>query len=212
LEALAEDGDPSILAGLLPGLRIGSPIAPGVWVVHTANNPIFTAGAPDRGEGLEGLAEDGTAAPLANALRDNTGIQDAGVFAIPLGANSPAPAHPGESYQFEIRARDGERLSLATMFVQSNDLFIAPDGNGIALFDANGDPISGGISLQLQLWDAGTESNEQPGTGANQPLRQATANTGHDENGNVVLITVINDGYTYPAAYRIIRVTIQPQN
>jgi len=44
---------------------------------------------------------------------------------------------PGGSYQFNFTANPGEKLSLATMFVQSNDLFYAPNGMGINLFDAS---------------------------------------------------------------------------
>ena len=34
-----------------------------LYVVHTNRGPVFTSGQPDRGEGLEALAEDGPAAP-----------------------------------------------------------------------------------------------------------------------------------------------------
>ena len=35
-----------------------SPLAPGVWVLHTEADPLFTEGAADFGLGLEALAED----------------------------------------------------------------------------------------------------------------------------------------------------------
>jgi len=40
-------------------------ISPGIWVVHTAPGPLFTTGQPDRGNGLEALAEEGNPAALA---------------------------------------------------------------------------------------------------------------------------------------------------
>ena len=93
------------------------------------------------------------------------------------------------------------------MFVQSNDLFYAPGQSGIALW--NGDtPISGDITMNIDLWDAGTEANEFPGAGLNQPPRQSGANTGTAENGTVRLVS---DGFTYPATTSAIRVTITPQ-
>ena len=62
------------------------------------------------------------------------------------------------------------KLSFATKFVQSNDLFYAPDGEGIAVWGDDG-PITGDITDQIMLWDAGTEVNQEPGTGADQPIR-----------------------------------------
>ena len=90
------------------------------------------------------------------------------------------------------------------MYVQSNDLFLAPGETGIALF-VDGQPISGDITDQIDLWDAGTEVNEEPGVGANQAPRQAAANTGADEGG---VVRLVDDGYTYPAVADIVLITI----
>ena len=43
-------------------------VAPGVFVIHTAADPLFSAGMAERSEGLEDLAEDGNATMLAEAL------------------------------------------------------------------------------------------------------------------------------------------------
>ena len=40
------------------------------------------------------------------------------------------------------------------MFVASNDLFYAPNGDGIELFNGN-TPVTGDITSQILLWDAG---------------------------------------------------------
>lgn len=131
-----------------------------------------------------------------------------GVFNTPADADGPGPLLPGSAYEFAVQAKPGEVLSLATMFVQSNDLFYGPNGQGIALFDANGNPIAGEVTGQLELWDAGTEVNQAPGFGADQAPRQAGPDTGADENG---VAQPVSDGYTYPAAVEIIRVTVTPQ-
>ena len=94
------------------------------------------------------------------------------------------------------------------MFVQSNDLFYAPDGKGINLFNADGSAISGDITGQISLWDAGSEVNEAPGFGANQAPRQAGPNTGADENG---VVQIVADGYSYPATADTILVTISAE-
>lgn len=172
LEALAEDGDPSILmARLVDQSGLVTPFAPGVWAVHTAANPLFSAGRPDRGLGLEALAEDGDPSTLGEALADQKRIISAGVFNIPVGAAGPEALLPGNAYEFSIEAAPGDHLSFATMFVQSNDLFFSPDGMGIALFGADGAPISGDVTDQILLWDAGTEVNQLPGFGADQAPR-----------------------------------------
>lgn len=159
---------------------VAVPLAPGAFVVHRAPNALFTVGG-QASAGLEGLAEDGGGATLASEV-------NGGSFSVPVGATAGGPLFPGGQYQFSFDAVDGDALSFATMFVQSNDWFYAPDGAGIALFD-NGNAISGDISDQLKLWDAGTEADELPGFGANQAPRQAAANTGAtDENTAIRLV------------------------
>ena len=161
------------------------PLAPGVWVVHQTADPLFTTDQTDRGEGLEALAEDGNPAALGTSLAAN--FANSGVFNTPLGADQSGPALPGDIYSFTFSASPGDYLSFATMFVQSNDLFYAPSGQGIALFDKDGNPIAGNVSDQVSLWDSGTEVDEEPGTGLNQAPRQSGPNTGDDESGLVVL-------------------------
>ncbi|MGI9628715.1 MAG: spondin domain-containing protein, partial [Longimicrobiales bacterium] len=205
LEALAEDGDASTLAGNNAATTgVTTPIAPGVWAVHTAAGALFTAGAADSGAGLEGLAEDGDPAPLNTSITGATGVASNGVFNTPVGASGPGPVGSGASYSFSVMAEPGDYLSFATMFIQSNDAFYAPSDAGIALFSGD-TPTSGDVTSQVMLWDAGTEVNEEPGVGSNQAPRQAGADTGTDEGGNVRLI---DDGFTYPSP--VLRVTITP--
>ena len=61
----------------------------------------------------------------------------------------------------------------------------------------------------ILLWDLGTEVNETPGFGPNQPLRQSGANTGPDEGG---VIREVDDGFRYPATSEFLRVTVSPAN
>jgi hypothetical protein len=182
-----------------------TPFAPGVWVVHTAADPLFSAGQADRGQGLEALAEDGDPTALAAAVAGQAGVSTSGAFNTPVGATDPGPLPPGEAYEFTIVAVPGDMLSLATMFVQSNDLFYAPDGAGIALFNSDGTPVSGDVTGQIQLWDAGTEANQEPGVGPDQAPRQAGPDTGPDENG---VVQIVSDEFAYPDTSSTILVTI----
>ena len=115
---------------------------------------------------------------------------------------------PGESESFTFNAGKGSYLSFATMFVQSNDLFYGFGEAGLALYDGNGDPVTGDVTGMVELWDAGTEVNEEPGVGPNQAPRQSGPNTGDDENGTVELIQDINDGFTYPTTNTILKISI----
>ncbi len=207
LESLAEDGDPSTLATVLGGGDFATPLAPVVWTVHgdtMGAGVFFTTDEADRGQGLEALAEDGNPAPLAESLMES----NHGVQAVPDGADGPGPAFPGDSYSFSVTASAGEYLSFATMFVQSNDLFYGPDESGIALFDDMGQPVAGRVTRQIDLWDAGTEVNQEPGVGADQAPRQAGPDTGADEMGVVLLEADAADMYEYPPVAATIRVTI----
>ncbi len=193
------------------GSSLATPFAPGPWVIHRDANPLFSAGEADRGLGLEAVAEDGNPGPLAEALMTQAGILSSGVFNTPFGASGPGPLLPGRAYEFAVTAVPGDYLNFATMFVQSNDLFYSPNGMGIALFNEDGSPRFADVTVDIQLWDAGTEVNEEPGLGANQAPRQSGPNVGDDETGTVVAIADGAEdagGYTYPNAADVIKVTI----
>jgi hypothetical protein len=216
------------------GSGFPTPLAPGVGVVHTDPAPLFINGSHDYGMGLEGLAEDGDAGPLATVLGRHTGVNTllapvayavhqgpspvfatgqrashglerlaedggpmdllaelsglSGAAAVGRGADGPGPiAPPHGNYSFEIVASPGDYLSLAAMFVQSNDWFFALQDQ--PLFDAAGRPISGNFTHVVHLYDAGTEVNEPIGFGPNQAPRQPRPNTGASEGGVVQQVT-----------------------
>eukprot|EP01029_Cantina_marsupialis_P010711 TRINITY_DN243595_c0_g1_i1.p1 TRINITY_DN243595_c0_g1~~TRINITY_DN243595_c0_g1_i1.p1 ORF type:complete len:210 (+),score=46.90 TRINITY_DN243595_c0_g1_i1:47-631(+) len=181
-----------------------SPFAPGVFVLSGAGYPLFQDGMIQAGNGLEKLAEDGGPGDLDTYVASLPTVLGHGIFSEPVGQSDDAPIFPGDAYEFTFFAAEGDYLNLASMLIQSNDLFVAFDDMGIALFN-NGVPVTGDVSSMLKLWDAGTEVNEYPGAGNNQAPRQAGPNTGDTEAANVM---VVNDGFTYPAVNELIRVTI----
>jgi hypothetical protein len=130
-----------------------------------------------------------------------------GVFTTPVGTSTAGPATPGNAFEFTFYAGKGQRLSFVTMFGRSNDLFFAPDGKGIELYDGDM-PLSGDITSKISLWDAGTEINEMPGAGLYQANTQAAPNTGPSENKPVMEISQVNDGFTYPSVSSVIKVMI----
>jgi hypothetical protein len=160
------------------------PFAPGVWVVHSEADPLFAAGEMDRGLGLEAIAEDGDPSSLAAALAGQAGVEASGVFNTPVGASGPGPLLPGQAYEFTFSTTmTTSQLSLATMFVHSNDVFASPDGEGISLFGSGGTLQMGerDVTTEFTFWDAGTEVNEAPGMGPNQAPHQAGPDTGAAE-------------------------------
>lgn len=200
LEMLSEDGNNAMLGDhLMMNAGLVGPFAPGVFAVYEGLNPIFKSGE-NASNALQGLAEDGNVS-MFNFDATN-GVNTWETFAIPMGGSAPAPIFPGEKYQVSFMASEGDMLSFATMFVQSNDVFVAPEG--ISLF-SNGLAMTGDITMYLKLWDAKTEMNEFPGAGMYQAPRQAGANMGMDESG---MVEMVNDGFTYPAVANIIKVTL----
>lgn len=203
IEAIAEDGMPGVHAEELAALTgVTVPLSPGAFAVHNADVEFFTEGET-ASDGIEGIAEDGTPTALVGALSGIDGIGDSGAF-------GEAPIGPGGSYTFEVEAAPGDYLSFGTMFVQSNDLFYAFAPEGLPLYDSNDQPVSGDVTNNVTLWDAGTEADEEPGVGLNQAPRQSGPDMGPDESGSITTVQGQDDGFVYPSTDEIIRVTITP--
>ncbi len=218
LEAIAEDGNAGPLgASLADRTGLIVPMSPGVWAVHKEDvMPLFTSGEPDRGLGLEGIAEDGSAAELGGNLPGTEGVGASAVFNTPVGADMPGPIGPGGSYAFTVTAKPGYNLSLATMFVQSNDLIYTFEDNGLPLFK-DGAPVSGDVTDYVLLYDVATEVDQFPGAGLDQVIRQSAPDTGADDDDDRIGRLVADgqtpaaDGFVYPETKSIIRVTVTPE-
>ncbi|WP_421810885.1 spondin domain-containing protein [Flagellimonas sp.] len=188
LERMAEDGNNEItVMELDENSGYVSPFAPGAFGI---NNPVFEEGVAST-EAFEALAEDA----------DPSGYDN--IFNTPVGAAGPGPIFPGDSFSFEFTAENGDMLSFASMLGQSNDWVVGTEG--IALFE-NGTPISGDITLELSIYDSGTEVDQYPGAGADQAPRQSGPDTGAEENGLVAEETEIADNV--PSIEHLVRVTI----
>ena len=113
---------------------------------------------------------------------------ESGTVAIPEGESEAGPAFPGHSFKFSFHAGPSHKLSFASMYGLSNDGFYAPDGNGISLYNA-GTPVTGDITSQIMLWDAGTEINQMPGPD--------NPHDGAETSDPVQLMSAVGDGYDY---------------
>lgn len=182
----------------------------GVCAVTGNDGPLFSAGRKDRGNGLKSLAEDGDPAALGAYLKQTYGSA-AGTFMTAVGAMKPGGIRPGHTFEFSVAAKPGDKLYLAMMFGQSNDWFYAPDGNGIALFDNGGRPISGKVTSQIHLYDAGTEADEEPGIGPHQGPRQKMTNSGPPAVGADAVVHLVNSNAPYANVAGVMRVTVIAQ-
>jgi hypothetical protein len=200
-------------------------ITPGAYAVHTGSNPAYTEGEA-ASVGLEAIAEAGipTGFPsdpgLVTELSGAANVSTAGAFTpsdTTVDPNDPTgnvpgapPIAPGGAFEFTVTASADEKLTFATMLVPSNDAFYAADGDGIALFDANGDPVAGDVTDQVGLFDAGTEPNTEPGSGSDQAPAQTSPDQGADEGGVVRPISQVSNAGDYPSAADSIRVSVEP--
>jgi hypothetical protein len=205
LELIAESGRGAMLADELRSLTgWATPISPGVFAVHQDAEPLYSLGLTDRGEGLEVLAESGNNTVLSAGQR--AAVSSIGAFDMPVGAAAKAAAKPGDAFEITVSGMPGDRVSFATMFGMSDDWFFATEPDGIALFDDDGNPISGEVTEQIGIYDAGTELDEEPAIGADTGPQQLAPDQGPAD----PIRLVREADYAVPASAHL-RVTLTPQ-
>jgi hypothetical protein len=192
------------------GGAVSVPLSSGAYLVHSSDINPFVQSGVSSSDALKTLSQNG----YPYTLRAE--VPGSGVFDTPDGSFIPSLIDSGESYTFTVTAVPGDKLSLLTMFVQSNDWFYSThsDNGGISLFDDAGVPISGDVSDRLTLWESDTEEDQEPGTGPGQAPRQ---NVSEDRgiatvNGTVGSLTEKGklDGLITLLSGEVIRVTITP--
>lgn len=192
LDELAESGRVRTLSeSLAEASGVATGFSPAQYVVHHTGEPLFTAGTPDRGLGLEEVAESGNTSVLNAELGVvfPEGATQKGVMNLVEGAEGPGPLRPGQTYVLTVTAEPGDRISFASMFGASNDWIIATPSDGIALFDDDGRPLTGDFTADLGFYDVGTEIDEEPGVGAHTGPNQSGPDDGPaDPDANVRMV------------------------
>ena len=205
LEALAEAGPPT-----------GFPNEPGL-----VDELGMMADGSMNGDDSMGDSEDDSMGDNENDSMGSSTVVDWGAYTPddtvadpndPMGEVPGAPPiAPGGAFEFEIEAEPGQRLSIASMFVPSNDIFFAAAEGGITLWPEDGEPVEGDVTDSIDLFDAGTEPNGQPGFDPDQAPAQSSPDQGGDEGGVVRPLSDVDDGFEYPDVDDAIQVTLSPQ-
>lgn len=208
VEVVIESGDGGAFdvtvrtTGVDEGFPILTPVA---WAVHTDATSLFQIGAP-ASEEMEAVAEDGVTGPLADALQADPAVGSSGV-------EGDGPVMPGGEYSFSVTpSAVYPYLSFATMFVPSNDIFLAFGPSGVRLVDEGGTPrsdedIAADVEASLAAWDAGTEQDQAGAGGADQAPREI--GTGEPEGDGTV--RVVPDGvWSYPNVADVVQITLRP--
>ena len=185
-------------------------LSPGVVAIHRGYAPLFKTGQA-ASSGLRQLAENGS----PNGLRTASVGQSSGKWptggvwtpqpvpaATPQPPAAPSPQNSGgrvtvfgngmepigprQHVEFTLQARPGDQLTLITSLLETNDFYFSTNEWGIALYDANGRPRTIAATKFINMWDAGTEVNEEPSRGKFQPARQPWANSGAADPDNRV--------------------------
>lgn len=212
LKEIAEDAQVDVrMEAVEPITGVLVPFSPGSYAVHSEEVSFHNVGG-SASEGIELIAEDGNAGMHASTLQNTDGVKSSGTF-----GDGPTP--PGVTQSFTVEATPGDRLSLATMFVQSNDFYFAFPETGISLFTDEGVPVNGSMTSQIDVYNAGTEPEEESGVGRTQAPRQpASGNFGPDDDENITALEdsdgdgyLDKDGFTYDRPADVIEVTVTPQ-
>lgn len=126
------------IENLAPGQPFSAPVA----ATHKEGLHMFQVGQP-ASEEIEAIAEDGKYMPMFEKLNGSDMVtQTAAVI-----------THIVNSATLEITAHPGDRFSLATMLICTNDGFTGLDAVQL--------PETGSAEFMLETYDAGTENNTE---------------------------------------------------
>ena len=174
--------------------------------------------------GMAGMIGEGGGAGASNAEKFTVTLENiapvkaftsSGVFNMPVGSTVITPAMPGQRFVFTVDAGRNQTLHFATMLGATNDLFFAPDGKGISLYDNVGNAIgttaAADVTSQVFLWDAGTELNQEPFLGPDT-VKPNVVNTGLADTVKTVrkYDKAVGGGFAYdfPAVNTLVQVTV----
>ncbi|MFC2031307.1 spondin domain-containing protein [Chloroflexota bacterium] len=133
-------------------LSYPQPLSPPVAATHRSGVGLFSLGRKASPQ-LEALAEDGDQIQLYDLLSGSPEVTEVVNVGVPLTPREQVVGSFVDSATFEISARPGDRFSLATMLICTNDGFAGLDRVRLPWRVQSVFPLYG--------FDAGTENNTQ---------------------------------------------------
>ncbi len=120
------------------------PLSPAGVVIHRRSVDVWSVGSP-ASAGVAAIAEDANLPIFVDTYDGVNGVRQAFV-------GGDAPAGPGGEITFEFDARRGQRISLVSMLVNTNDAFTGLDSVRLR---------NGVREYYVDAYDAGTEANNE---------------------------------------------------
>ena len=148
----ADSHDTATYRVTIVNLSHGQPLSPPVAATHGRRISMFNLRRQASPE-LEALAEDGDQIPLYDLLGGLPKVTEAVDVAMPLMPYGQVFGDFTDTVTFDISAKPGDRLSLATMLICSNDGFTGLSSVRL--------PWRVQRVYTLRGYDAGTENNTQ---------------------------------------------------
>ncbi|MCB9011050.1 MAG: spondin domain-containing protein [Actinobacteria bacterium] len=141
------------------------PLSPPLVVVHNHHTRVWSPGTLASSV-VAGVAEDANNGPAVAAFSSLPGVRSA-TTGVDVGASAAAPIGPGASQSYVVRGRPGDRLSLVSMLVNTNDGFTGLHGVRLRAGHT--------VSVRVNAYDAGSEMNNQlashiPGPAGGSPF------------------------------------------
>lgn len=148
----ADDDDNATYRVTIENLTSGQPLSPPVVATHGGGIRMFTVGRQASSE-LEAIAEDGNQIPMADFFRASDRVTDVVDVGMPLSPSGTSPMGFMDAVTVGIEAHQGDKLSLATMLICTNDGFTGLDRAKL--------PKQGAKIFLTAGYDAGTEDNTE---------------------------------------------------
>lgn len=129
----------------ITNLTYNQVFAPSLVVSHFDSIQLFEAGQP-ASEGIAIMAEAGDVSAIVASVDGDNRVRGAGV--------TEGPLLPGQSTTITIPSNGGNRISLVSMLVNTNDAFYAVNSVNVPRF-------RNALTLYPVAYDAGTETNDE---------------------------------------------------
>lgn len=136
----------------LKNLTDGQPFSPPVIATHDRSQSMFEPGRPASDE-LAAIAQDGDPMPMFTLFNNAPGVTQTINVGHPLTPNGKTVGGFTDTAMVDITAHPGDRVSLSSMLICTNDGFLGLDGARL--------PSYGTTTYALGSYDAGRENNTE---------------------------------------------------